>query len=500
MPNDTVLSSFTITAKTRSFQLDPQGKGVCSFIIANSGKAALEGRVRLTPTGQNPAVAEWLTIAEPAEQAYKPNEERSYSVNITVPPDAPGGTYLFRAEAYSVANPNDDYVGGPEFSFTVMRDAPSQPGKGFPLWIPFTALALVVAIAALVAVFVMSGDSSSNESTLVDVVGKNEEEAKNLLVQAGLAVAIKFTPTEQVPVGQVISQDPPFDAEEPGNNVRPAGETINLEVAAKPETVMVSAPDLVGMTLEKARQQLEGLKLKTSVVGEKDEGTVAPGAVLEQRPAAGTRLGEGSEVLLTLKAKPQPVGPAAPAWEGVLKVRQTWSGDIDGAKECTTATAKDADFWFHAQTATERFLDAKNGAAFGFPSEPTLTSCREAIAVAPVSRIVLANLKPGKLIAVRTNLGRYALISLEREVGPSPATISLRYQRFVLRLILPIKTLPIRDLKAAPVKPVSATPAEPVRATTSGTTMRPVLVKPAAERAAPQTTTKETLRKDQVIR
>lgn len=500
MPNDTALSSFTITAKNRSFQIDPQGKGVCTFSITNIGKAALEGRVRLTPTGQNPAVAEWLAIAEPAEQAYKPNEEHAYTVNITVPPDAPGGTYLFRAEAYSVANPNDDYVGGPEFSFTVMRDAPSQPGKGFPLWIPFTALALVVAIAALVAVFVMSGKSAAiEESTLVDVVGKNEEEAKNLLVQAGLAVATKFTPSDQVPVGQVISQDPAFDTEDPENNVRPAGETINLEVAAKPETVMVSAPDLVGMTLEKARQRIAGLKLKASVVGEKDEGTVAPGAVLEQRPAAGTQLGEGSEVLLTLKAKPQPVGPAAPAWEGVLKVRQTWSGDIDGAKECTTATAKDADFWFRAQTATERFLEAKNGAAFGFPSEPTAASCREAIAVAPVTRIVLANLKPGKLIAVRTNLGRYALISLEREVGPSPATISLRYQRFVLRLIVPIRTLPIRDLKAVPVKRVSATPAPPVRATTSGTTVRPVLVKPATERAAPKATTKETLRKDQLI-
>lgn len=516
MPNDTVLSSFTITAKTRSFQLDPEGKGVCSFTIANSGKAALEGRVRLTPTGQNPAVAEWLTIAEPAEQAYKPNEERSYSVNISVPPDAPGGTYLFRAEAYSVANPNDDYVGGPEFSFTVMRDAPAQPSKGFPLWIPFTALALVVAIAALVAVLVMSGkEAAPAQSTLVNVVGQTEDEAKNLLVKAGLAVATKLTPTEAVPVGQVISQDPPFDTEDPKKNVLPAGETINLEVAAKPETVMVAAPDLVGMTLAAARQRIEALKLKATVVGEKDEGSVAPGSVLEQRPAVGTQLGEGSEVLLTLKAKPLPTGPAAPAWEGVLRVRQTWSGDIDGAKECDNTTAKDADFWFRAETATERFLDAKNGAAFGFPSEPTAASCREAIAVAPVTRIALASLKPGKLIAVRTNLGRYALISLEREVGASPATLDLRYQRFVFKLILPIRDIkvlqPARPVSVAPigpaapvaqpvlVKPVVAQPVEPVRVT-SGTAVRPLPVKTAAEPLAPKTEKKELPRKDLLIR
>ncbi|HEX3133937.1 MAG TPA: PASTA domain-containing protein, partial [Planctomycetota bacterium] len=471
MPNDTVLSSFTISAKTRSFQLDPQGKGVCNFVIANSGKAALEGRVRLTPTGQNPAVAEWLTIAEPTEQAYKPNEERSYSVNITVPADAPGGTYLFRAEAYSVANPNDDYVGGPEFSFTVLRATPGQPSKGFPLWIPFTALALVVAIAALVAIFVISSkEAAPEESALIDVVGKAEDDARNLLVKAGLAVASKLTPTDKVPVGQVISQDPAFDTAEPKNNVRHAGETINLEIAAKPETVMVPAPDLVGKTLAVARQRIEALKLKVSVVGEKDEGTVDPGSVLEQRPAAGAPLGEGSEVLLTLKAKPLPPGPAVPAWEGTLRVRQTWSGDIDGAKECDNATAKDADFWFRAETATERFLDAKNGASFGFPSEPTLAACRDAIAVAPVTRIVLASLKPGKLVAVRTNLGRYAVVSLEREVGASPATLDLHYQRFFFRLVVPVRDLQVLQ----PARPLSVAPAQPVHVLA-----QPTLVKPA---------------------
>jgi len=377
-----------------------------------------------------------------------------------------------------------------------MRDPPPQPGRGFPLWIPFTALALVVAIAALVAVFVMSGNGSDpKESTLVNVVGKSEEEAKDLLVKAGLAVASKLTPTDKFPLGQIISQDPAFDAEEAKNNVRPAGETINLEVAAKMETPMVSAPDLVGMTLETARQRIEALKLKASVVGEKDEGTVAPGAVLEQRPAAGAQLGEGSEVLLTLKAKPLPAGPAAPAWEGILRVRQTWSGDIDGAKECDNLTAKDADFWFRAETATERFLDAKNGASFGFPSEPTAASCREAIAVAPVTRIVLASLKPGKLIAVRTNLGRYALISLEREVGASPATLALRYQRFVLKLILPI-----RDIKVLqPARPVSVAPAEPVRIVAQPMLVKPAVVQPA-EPAPLKTEKKEVLRKDLLIR
>jgi len=505
MPNATVLSSFTITAKTRSFQLDTQGKGVCNFIIANSGKAALEGRVRLTPTGQNPAVAEWLTITEPAEQAYKPNEERTYSVNIIVPADAPGGTYLFRAEAYSVANPNDDYIGGPEFSFTVMRAAPNQPSKGFPLWIPFTALALVVAIAALVAVFVMSGNSVERV-TVPDLAGKTQDEAGTLLSNAHLALGpTEFVPTAEIQEGLIISQAPL------AGETADSGSTVSLQLAAKPETPMAPVPALVGKTLDEARKLLAVAKLKPGLVGEKDEGTGLPGTVLEQLPAAGASVGEGSEISLMVKAQPAPAGPPTPQWQGTMSVRQTWFGDIDSGKECDNATRKDADFWFRAETATERFLDAQNGAAFGFPSEPTLASCSEAIKIAPVTRIALASLKPEKLIAVRTNLGRYVLVSLAQVVGPSPATLDLRYQRFLIR-VLPIRPVldikAIREIKVMPVKPLSITPvqparpmvmpAEPVRPIT-GTAVRPVLVKTADEPAEPKEE-KRVIRKDLLIR
>lgn len=509
MPNDILLSSFTITAKTRAFQLDPQGRGVCTFTIANSGKAALEGRVRLTPTGQNPAVAEWLTIAEPAEQAYKPNEERCYSVNIIVPADAPGGTYLFRAEAYSVANPNDDYVGGPEFSFTIMRDAPAQPSKGFPLWIPFTALALVVAIAALVAVFVLGGGESIQRVVVPDLVGKTEAEAKTILDEAKLTLGItETTPTSEAVEGVIIGQAPAA-----GVQVEAGNSSVSLRVAVKPETPVVAVPSLLGKTLGEARHMLEAAKLKPGLVGEKDEGAGAPGLVLEQLPAAGESVGQGSEVSLMVKAKPAPPGPATPSWQGTMRVRQTWFGDIDGAKECNDTTRKDADFWFRAETATERYLDAQNGAAFGFPSEPTLASCREALAVGALTCIALASLKPDKLIAVRTNLGNYFLVSLAHEVGGSPATLELRYQRFLIR-IMPVRPMldlkTIREIKTLPIKPVTMTPAEPVLPVFTGTVkptviqpavepLRPVLVKPPLE-SPPKPEKREVLRKELLIR
>lgn len=435
MPNDTVLSSFTITAKTRSFQLDPQGKGVCNFIIANSGKAALEGRVRLTPTGQNPAVAEWLTITEPAEQAYKPNEERTYSVNITVPPDAPGGTYLFRAEAYSVANPNDDYVGGPEFSFTIMRDAPSQPSKGFPLWIPFTALALVVAIAALVAVFVMmGGDSAPKEATLVSVVGLPETEAQQKLVELGLEVKSTIERTDQVPEGQVISQDPALNAEDATKNVLALPNLVMLTVAAKPDTPMAKVPSVTGLTIEAAQKAITDAGLVMGVIGEKDEGAGAPGLVLQQSPDHSTQQVAGSAVSLTVKAKPAPVGPAVPSWTGSMRVRVGILADVDTGKESSDPKViGTSDFIFLARTASERTLLAQKGVSFGFPTEATLAACSEAIRLAPATSIDLTQIKIGKLIAIRTNSGRYVLMGLAKEINAELGAVHLHYQYFPVR-------------------------------------------------------------------
>jgi hypothetical protein len=483
MPNETAVSSFSITAKTRAFQLDPQGKGVCTFTITNTGKATLDGRVRLTPTGQNPAVADWLTIAEPVEQSYKPNEERSYSVTITVPADAPGGTYLFRAEAYSVANPNDDYIGGPEFSFTVQRDTPAQTTNGFPLWIPFTALALVVAIAALVTVFVMMGRGAPTEATLAQVVGKSEQEANNALVALGFQVNITREPTDKAPEGQVIAQNPPFDEEDPSKNVVKLPGPVTLLVALKPETPMITVPSVRGLTLSEAQQKITAATLVVGVIGEKDEGPGAPGTVVEQFPPEGTSLAAGSGVSVTVKAQPAPSGPVQPSWTGSMRVRQTWMGDLDTGKECDNTTRANADFWFHAKTATDRSIDAQNGTAFGFPTEATLAACSEAIRLAPVTSIDLTSIKPGKLIAARTNRGSYVLMSLAKEVGPSPATMELNYQYFPLRVILPVKPI-FRDFKAQPLKPVSTVPAEPLRPATGtvkpvdGTTVKPARLEP----------------------
>ena len=257
-----------------------------------------------------------------------------------------------------------------------------------------------------------------------------------------------------------------------------------MVVAGRQDVPLAEVPNLVGQTRAEAERLLGLAQLKIGVVGEDETGAGAPGTVLRHVPGAGTRIGQGSEVSLMVKAPPAPSGSGPIPWEGVLRVRQTWFGDIDGAKECDNSNRQDADFWFNAETATERFLLAQNSAVFGFPSEPTLASCRDALAVAPVTRIALASLKPEKLIAVRTNLGRIALVSLEHQVGPSPATLELRYQRFIIR-VLPVRpTINIDAIKGIRVKPTPDTgavrPVEPIRAVTA-IPVSPVMVQPVNE-------------------
>jgi hypothetical protein len=225
-------------------------------------------------------------------------------------------------------------------------------------------------------------------------------------------------------------------------------------VAIKPDAPLAVVPDLFGKSLAEAQKLLIQAHLVTGVIGDDPDARAAEGTVARQAPAAGTQVGMESAVSLVIKTKATPVGPGPISWQGSFKVRQTFHMDVDAASEVTNRTV--SVLWFHAETATARFLEPHNGAQIAFTKEATLSDCQKAIASAPLKRISLADLEPGTLIAVRTNLGRYAVLTLASRVGPSPATLELKYIRFLVRITLPFKTLemkPAVELKAVPIQP-----------------------------------------------
>jgi serine/threonine-protein kinase len=116
------------------------------------------------------------------------------------------------------------------------------------------------------------------------VTRMSEEEARALLTDAGFLVLVEEELSEDVPRGEVISQDPPRGTElQPGNAV-----TIVVSLGP-PEFPM---PDVVGMSKAAAVTLLTDLGLTVDVVIARP-----PGArVVYQRPAVGTIVHAGDVV------------------------------------------------------------------------------------------------------------------------------------------------------------------------------------------------------------
>lgn len=111
-----------------------------------------------------------------------------------------------------------------------------------------------------------------------DVVGYDENIARNLMEAAGLTVSIDSAQTAAAK-GVVVNTRPPA-----GRALVP-GTRVTLVVSVGAPTIPI--PDLTGLTLEEARATLEqaGLTLGTYFRRSSDQ---KPGTVIEQRPKPGT--------------------------------------------------------------------------------------------------------------------------------------------------------------------------------------------------------------------
>jgi beta-lactam-binding protein with PASTA domain len=122
--------------------------------------------------------------------------------------------------------------------------------------------------------------------TVPDVVGMGEDDARAAIEAEGLAVGdVEPRHSDTIPAGSVIEQTPAADS--------PAGEgdEVGLVVSDGPEPVEV--PDVVGMDIEDATQELEelGFTVKTAQIW-------FSGVVIDQSLDAGSEHPKGSEIWL----------------------------------------------------------------------------------------------------------------------------------------------------------------------------------------------------------
>ncbi|HRV60778.1 MAG TPA: PASTA domain-containing protein, partial [Solirubrobacterales bacterium] len=125
------------------------------------------------------------------------------------------------------------------------------------------------------------------------VVGQTLNAAKQQLAAVGLDFDSTEKPSDR-PQGEVIDQSPTA-----GTRVDP-GTAVSLTVSSGPEDTRVSIPSVVGLTQSAAESQLSSAGLVASVQTETTTIQPQDGKVIDQSPISGTKVTEGSTVVITV--------------------------------------------------------------------------------------------------------------------------------------------------------------------------------------------------------
>ncbi|MDO4542284.1 MAG: Stk1 family PASTA domain-containing Ser/Thr kinase, partial [Bacillota bacterium] len=131
------------------------------------------------------------------------------------------------------------------------------------------------------------------------VVGKSQKSATTMLESSGFEVAVEEDYSDDVDEGDVISQDPR------AGDSAPKGSTVTIVVSQGPETKEVKVPDVTGLTLSDAKNQLVAKNLTVGKVSEEYSDSVKEGIVMYQSVKEGTSVDEGTAVNLTVSKGPE---------------------------------------------------------------------------------------------------------------------------------------------------------------------------------------------------
>ena len=140
------------------------------------------------------------------------------------------------------------------------------------------------------------------------VIGMPRGDAKSLILQHDLfpAEQVEEQYSSDVPPGVVMEQDPRPEARVT------KGSQVRLTVSKGLQLVTIQVPDLSGLTQDRARADLEKVKLKLDdKVSKSNSSDYFKGQVIAQDPASGTAAQEGTAVKVTLSDGPGPTSKTA---------------------------------------------------------------------------------------------------------------------------------------------------------------------------------------------
>jgi serine/threonine-protein kinase len=197
-------------------------------------------------------------------------------------------------------------VGGTRVAEPRRRDDDDEPDEDDSRkWWAYAILALLLLGALAFGIYQLTKPDEAPQVEVTDVVGEEFETAKRALENDNLTVAEPVRETsEDVPEGEVISQDP-----EAGDTVD-EGTEVTLTVSSGAGEVTI--PQLTGFQYSEAKQLLESDKYGLEVKKNEQESSAPENEVINSNPPGGTKVEKGSTVTLLVSqgqaTVPQVVG------------------------------------------------------------------------------------------------------------------------------------------------------------------------------------------------
>jgi eukaryotic-like serine/threonine-protein kinase len=148
--------------------------------------------------------------------------------------------------------------------------------------------------------------SGPEQLTVPDVTGLSRDSAESRLRDEGFGVSVTEQESDETE-GDVISQSPA------GGTELARGETVTITVSTG--TPRVDVPDVIGLRERSASSRLSSAGLKPVTQERTVTDPSQDGVVVEQRPATGTQLDKGAEVVIVigvLEETPEEIPPTEP--------------------------------------------------------------------------------------------------------------------------------------------------------------------------------------------
>jgi len=171
-------------------------------------------------------------------------------------------------------------------------------------------IALLLLVSAVVAFLGFGKFWSLNEVTVPDVVGKQVDTARNIIISNNLRVSVSDAFNDKVPAGQVISQQP-----EAGTTVKEQ-RTITIIVSKGGEVTVV--PDLRGLSRRDAELQIKNSGLKLGRVDEQFAEAAPADTVISQNPRPPAQVTKGTTIDIVISKGTSPKKVALPDFQGSL--------------------------------------------------------------------------------------------------------------------------------------------------------------------------------------